>query len=357
MAQIVLYKEKLRKNFNFLNKMFLEKEIAWAVVAKLLCGNELFLKELLKLKVPEVCDARISNLKKIKEIAPEVETVYIKPPAKSAINEVVKYADASFNTELQTIKWLSEEAVKQKKIHKVIIMIEMGDLREGVMGEDLIDFYSSIFKLPNISVTGLGTNLNCMSGVLPSEDKLIQLSLYKQLIEVTFKRKIPWLTGGTSIVIPLLFNQQIPKGINHFRIGETLFFGKNLFTDEIIEGMESSIFKLFSEIIEITEKPIIPTGVLAENPSGEITTFSEEDYGKTQTRAIIDFGVLDISNLEFLIPDDKDIDFVGGSSDMLILDISNSSKNYKIGDKITFDLKYMGALRLLSSDYIEKVVE
>lgn len=356
MAHIILYKEKLKKNFDFLNNLFCENKISWAVVAKLLCGNEIFLKELLSLKMTEVCDARISNLKKIKQLAPEVETVYIKPPAKTAIREVVKYADASFNTEFQTIKWLSEEAVKQKKNHKVIIMIELGDLREGVMGEDLIDFYSTIFNLPNISVTGLGTNLNCLSGVLPSEDKLIQLSLYKQLIEATFKRKIPWLTGGTSAVIPLIFRQQIPIGINHFRVGETLFFGNNLFTDEIIEGMESSIFKLFAEIIEITVKPIVPSGVMGENPSGETVSFTEDDYGKTQTRAIIDFGVLDISNLDFLIPDDKAIDFVGGSSDMLILDISNSPINYKIGDKIPFDMKYMGALRLLSSDYIEKVV-
>lgn len=356
MAQITLYREKLQKNFKFLNQLFQENEISWAIVAKLLCGNELFLKELLSLNTQEVCDARISNLKKIKRLSPHVETVYIKPPAKTAIKDVIKYADASFNTEFQTIKWLSEEAVKQKKTHKVIIMIELGDLREGVMGEDLIDFYSSIFNLPNIDVTGLGTNLNCLSGVLPSEDKLIQLSLYKQLIEATFDRKIPWLTGGTSAVIPLIFRQQIPKGINHFRVGETLFFGNNLFTDELIEGMESSIFKLFAEIIEITEKPIVPSGILGENPSGETVVFSEEDYGKTQVRAIIDFGVLDISNLDFLIPEDPDIDFVGGSSDMLILDITSSKQKYKIGDKIAFDMKYMGALRLLSSDYIEKVV-
>ncbi len=222
--------------------------------------NELYLKELLTLDIKESCDARVSNLVKIKKLAPEIDTVYIKPPAKRSIKKIVKYADASFNTEFETIKWLSEEAVRQNKIHKIIIMIELGDLREGVMGEDLMDFYGSIFKLPNIKVTGIGTNLNCLHGVYPSEDKMVQLSLYKQLIESKFNRKIPWVTGGTSVVIPLLLMKQLPAGINHFRVGEALFFGNNLITGETFEGMETDVFTLFAEIIEITEKPITPMG-------------------------------------------------------------------------------------------------
>ncbi len=109
-------------------------------------------------------------MKAIKKIDPNVQTVYIKPPARRAVKSLVKYADVSFNTEFDTIKLISEEAVKQnKKKHKIIIMVEMGDLREGVLGDNLVDFfYSSIFKLPNIEVVGLGTNLNCLNGVMPS---------------------------------------------------------------------------------------------------------------------------------------------------------------------------------------------
>jgi predicted amino acid racemase len=103
----------------------------------------------------------------------------------------VHYADVSFNTEIDTIKMLSAEAQKQNKTHKIIIMIEMGDLREGVMGEELIEFYGHILSLPNIQIRGIGTNLNCLSGIMPTQDKLIQLSLYKQLIEAKFNIEIP----------------------------------------------------------------------------------------------------------------------------------------------------------------------
>lgn len=355
MAYIELYKDKLKKNYQFLDNLFKENEIEWAVVSKLLCGNEKYLKEVIDLGTKEICDSRISNLEAIKKLDPSVQTVYIKPPAKRSIPRLVKYADASFNTEYKTIKWISDEAVKQNKKHKVIIMIELGDLREGVMGDHLMDFYESVFNLPNIEVTGIGSNLNCLYGVMPSEDKLVQLSLYEQLIEAKFNRKIPWVTGGTSVVIPLLFRKQVPDGINHFRIGETLFFGLDLFTQEVVPGMEGDVFKLHSEIIEITEKPKIPSGYMEANPSGETFEINEEDYGKTSYRAILDIGLLDVSE-DFLIPDDDSIEITGASSDMLIVDLGESSSNYKVGDLVSFKLKYMGALGVFNSDYIEKRV-
>ena len=353
MAILKMNREKLRRNYVFLDDHFSAHNIEWAVVSKLLCGNRLFLKELIDLGPSEICDSRISNLRVIKEINPTIQTVYIKPPAKRSIPDIITYADVSFNTEYLTMKLLSKEAVKQNKTHKIIIMLEMGDLREGVMGDQLMDFYKSVFELPNLKITGIGTNLNCLNGVMPSEDKLIQLSLYKQLIEAKFDQKIPWVTGGTSVVFPLLVSNRLPTGINHFRIGEALFFGNNLFTRETIEGMEENVFTLFAEIIEIREKPIVPSGVLDANPSGNIYEIDEQNYGKTAYRAIIDIGLLDI-NVDYIKADDTRIHVEGASSDMIVLDITEAKEDYKVGDFITFTLNYMGALSLLNSNYIEK---
>ncbi len=353
MAYLELYKDKLKHNYQFLDALFKQHGKEWAVVSKMFCGNRMYMEELIKLGTKEICDSRISNLKVVKDIDPSVQTVYIKPPAKGSIKKIVKYADVTFNSELATIKMLSDEAVKQKKTHKVIIMIELGDLREGIMGDHLMDFYDSIFKLPNIKISGIGTNLNCLNGVLPSQDKLIQLGLYEQLIEAKFNTKIPWVTGGTSVIIPMLYKHQVPASVNHFRVGETLFFGSDLLNDGIIKGMQSDVLKLFTEIIEVTEKPKVPIGTLAENPSGGVFEVDENDFGKKMHRAIIDVGLLDVS-ANFLIPEDEKITVVGASSDMLVIDIGESDRNYKVGDIVSFKLKYMGALGLLNSDYIEK---
>jgi predicted amino acid racemase len=112
---------------------------------------------------------------------------------------------------------------------------------------------------------------------------------------------------------------------------------------------------LFTQIIEITKKPKVPIGQLAANPSGDVFEVNEEDYGKESYRAILDIGTLDIS-VEYLIPDDEEINIVNASSDMLVVDLGDKSPNYKVGDEISFQLKYMGALSLLNSDYIEKRV-
>ncbi|MEX1188223.1 MAG: alanine/ornithine racemase family PLP-dependent enzyme [Bacteroidia bacterium] len=353
MAYITIDIKKLEHNFQFLDKHFKAKNTEWAIVTKLLCGHMPTIEFLVQFGAKELCDSRLSNIQKIKEAFPSVQTVYIKPPAKLSISNIVKYADVSFNTEFQTLVWLSEEAVKQNKIHKVIIMIELGDLREGVLGEDLLDFYGKVFELPNINVTGIGTNLNCLNGVMPSEDKLIQLSLYKQLIEAKFNCEIPWVTGGTSVVLPLLFNNQLPKGINHFRIGEMLYFGNDLVNNAPVEGMFTDVMRLYGEVIEISEKPLVPYGVIDESPSGHSPVINADDYGKTSVRAILDLGLLD-TLIDQITPLDENIKIAGGSSDMLVLDLKHNKKNYKIGDVISFSMEYMAALGVMSSDYIEK---
>lgn len=355
MAYLNIYKDKLHHNFKYLDQLFSSKNIDWAVVSKILCGNKELLELLIDLGISEICDARISNLEKIKKIHPEVNTVYIRPPAKRSISRVVKYANVSFNTEYDTIKLLSDEAVKQNVTHRIIIMIELGDLREGVLGDQLLNFYERVFELPNIEVVGIGANLNCMYGVMPNEDKLIQLSLYKQLIEAKFNTKIPWVTGGTSVVIPLLLKRRLPAGINHFRVGETLYFGNNLFNGKPIKGMKPDVFELVTEIIEIREKPKVPYGELEENPSGDVFEIDENDYGKKSYRAILDIGLLDISP-EYLIPKDKKLKIAGASSDMIIIDLGDTNRNYKVGDLLTFKVKYMGALSLLNSEYIGKKI-
>lgn len=355
MAILKLYREKLQHNYRFLVTLFLEREIEWGVVSKLLCGHKTFLKELVELGVVEFHDTRISNLKMIKNLAPNAQTVYIKPPAKRNIANIIKYADVSFDTDYSTLQLLSDEAVKQGKQHKVIIMIEMGDLREGVMGEDLVEFYAQVFNLPNIQIVGIGTNLNCLNGVMPSHDKLIQLSLYKQLIEARFNRKIPWITGGTTVTVPLILRGLLPKAINHFRVGEGLFFGKDLFNGGSIEGMETEVFTLHAEIIELYEKPVVPIGDQMENVFGNIPQFDEKDIGRMSFRAILDMGLLDI-NPSYLTPHDEAVTILEASSDMLVVDLGEEAGMYKVGVEISFSVRYMGVLSLMNSRYIDKVV-
>lgn len=355
MATIVLNSKKLLSNYRYLEKLFAKNHIQWSVVSKMLCGNRLFVKELINLGIKQICDSRVSNLRAIKGQDPEIETIYIKPPPKSQIPGVVRYADISFNTQLETIRLLSKEAQKQEKIHKIIIMIELGELREGVMREDVVDFYEKVFELPSIEVIGVGTNLSCLYGVLPNHDKLIQLSLYKQLIETKFNKKIPLVSGGSSVTIPLIDTKLLPKGINHFRVGETLYLGTDVYNNTTYKKMHNDVFTLYAEIIELIEKPVVPMGEMGTNVDGQTFEFKEEEAGKTSWRAIIDLGLLDVEEAH-IEPADKNMSFVGASSDMLVVDLGENPDRHKVGDKLEFHLDYMGTLRVINSRYIDKKV-
>ena len=353
MAFITLNINKLKSNFDYLDNLFKKNGIEWSIVTKLLSGNKNFLTALLKFDIKRIADSRVSNLKMIKSINPKIETIYIKPPAKRSISNIVKYADISMNTEFETIKLLSQEAKKQKKVHKIIIMIELGELREGIMGEDFVGFYESVFKLKNIKVVGIGTNLSCLYGVLPNHDKLIQLSLYEQLIEAKFNRQIPYVSGGSSVTIPLIFQNLLPKGINHFRVGETLFLGTDVYNNSKFKKMNSDIFMLYSEIIELIEKPTVPMGEMGRNVEGEKLEFKQSNIGETSYRAIIDLGLLDAetNHLEFT---DKSLKFVGASSDMIVIDLGVNKNKYNVGDLVEIKMDYMGILRIMNSKYIGK---
>jgi predicted amino acid racemase len=119
--------------------------------------------------------------------------------------------------------------------------------------------------------------------------------------------------------------------------------------------MHGDVFELNAEIIEMQEKSLLPTGTLAANPQGEVIEIDENLYGLTSFRAILDIGLLDIDP-KYLIPKDDEYELLGASSDMLVLNLGRNPKGYKVGDLVKFNLKYMGALGIMNSSYVDKVI-
>lgn len=356
MAHITLHTSRLEHNYRFLSGLFSRHAIEWAMVVKMLCGHTEFLKEVLSLGPNDVCDSRLSNLKKIKKIDPSRQTVYIKPPAKRLAKSIVSFADVSFNTEIETLKLLSLEAGRQNKVHKVILMLELGELREGIMGAEFMDFFQNVRNLKHISIIGIGANLNCFNGILPDQDKMRQLMAYREAIRKQFGVDLPYISGGSSVTIPLLFTGAMPPAINHFRVGETLFFGTDVYHQTMLEGMVSDVFVLTGEIIELNEKPMVPTGTAGVNLVGDTVEYDQSLKGRTSTRAILDIGLLDI-DFAAIRPREKGIEILGGSSDMLILDLGDNGKEWKVGDTMEFSLNYLSTLRAMNSEYIDKKIQ
>ncbi|OFZ11402.1 MAG: hypothetical protein A3D92_13430 [Bacteroidetes bacterium RIFCSPHIGHO2_02_FULL_44_7] len=362
MAELIIHTKKIQKNIQFLSAYFQARSIKWSLVTKVFSGDKDFLKHVLTDEVIQhidsVGDSRLTSLKNLKAVNPGVRTIYIKPPAKMYADEIVRYADVSLNTSYSTIEALNAAAKKVDKIHQIIIMVELGELREGVIRTELMNFYERIFQLKNIEVIGIGSNLGCMYGIEPTYDKLLHLSLYKELISSKFNQDLTYVSGGTSITLPLIENNTIPKDINHFRVGEAAFFGISPFDNKPFKELSIDTFEFQANIIELEEKQHVPDGVIGEGNIGHSAGLKHSDTNGTSFKAILDFGLLDLDqkDIEFV---DRELDYVGITSDMLVVDLglnktTNGKKKYSIGDKIHFKPNYMAVARLLNSKFIGK---
>ncbi len=234
-------------------------------------------------------------------------------------------------------------------------MVEMGDLREGVVRERLLEFVGRALRFENLKIEGLGTNFNCLNGTMPSEDKLWQLGLFRELVELRYGVTLAWVSGGSSVALPMLFDGRVPPAVNHFRIGETLFFGRDLRDGGTFDGMRDDVFELEAEVIEVAEKPSEPSGPFGEDPFGDRRDDAQTGPTGTARRAILDVGWLDLDP-EFLASSEDGVEIVDVSSDMTVVDVGSRTTPTRVGDRLRFRLRYMGALKLLNSDYIDKIV-
>ncbi|MCF8242251.1 MAG: alanine racemase [Melioribacteraceae bacterium] len=361
MATLTVHTDRLIDNISKLTNYLNENDIEFTLVTKLLSGHKPTLEKLMSnpviKKLHSVGDSRISNLRTIKEINPSVVTMYIKPPAMVLVKKVIQYADISLNSSETVIQALDKEAKRQGKIHRVIVMIEMGELREGVVRDNVLSFYEKVFNLSNIQIIGLGTNLGCMYGIEPTYDKMIQLSLYKQLIDAKFGTNLELVSSGSSITLPLISKNKLPAGVNHFRIGETAFLGTSPYNNKKFRNLSTTGFDFSAEILELEKKDRIPDGKIGEGNIGHTAEGGnfENVEDNESYRAIVDFGELDV-DVNNITTKDKHVTFFGTTSDMTVYDLGQKKYKYKVGGQIHFTPNYMATARLMNSRYVSKKI-
>jgi len=340
---------KVTHNTEVISKLCRELDIDIAGVSKVYCAERPVVEAVLKGGVELIADSRIENLIKLEGLS--CKKMLLRLAMESEAELVVKHADISLNSELDTIKMLSREAKAQNKVHGIILMVDLGDLREGVLETEVIDIAREILKLDNIKLSGIGTNLTCYGGVIPDENNLGVLVKLKNQIKEQLGYEIEIVSGGNSSSLYLAIGGRMPKGINQLRIGEAIVLGRETAYGEDVPGCFKDCFIIKGEIVEIKYKPSVPKGKIGMDAFGKTPHF--EDRGIIK-RAIVALGRQDI-NSDGLFPADKNIEILGASSDHLILDITNSEKDYKVGEIVEFNIDYGCLLKSMTSPYIKKV--
>ncbi|HAQ40991.1 MAG TPA: alanine racemase [Clostridiales bacterium] len=351
--RLVIDLKKVKNNLDKTIKMVKGSGCSLMIVTKGCCADMEVYKLLEESDIDYLADSRIQNLKKYE--GTKKGRVLLRLPMMSEADEVVRYADISLNSEIETIKRLNEAAAKQDKKHKILLMIDLGDLREGIFFKDEDEIYHAvedILELSNIELYGLGVNLTCYGAVIPKKENLSVLVETAAKIEKKFNIKLQMISGGNSSSVYLIGRNELPEGINNLRVGEAFLLGDETAYSQMLEGFCDDAFTLEAEIIELKKKQSIPVGETGVDAFGNKPVY--EDLGIIK-RAIIAVGRQDVDP-ENLHPIDSEISVLGASSDHLILNVDNSRIDYKVGDIVKLKLSYSSLLRATtSSSYVERV--
>ncbi|MHB1393153.1 MAG: ornithine racemase Orr [Clostridia bacterium] len=343
--------DKLTHNTKVLMEKCSKLGIDVVPVTKVYCGIPEIAKASVAAGVKMLADSRIENIIKMKDL--NVPKLLLRIPMLSQVDEIVEYVDISLNSEYEVIKALSEKALEKGKIHNIILMVDLGDLREGEWSETAVEFAGRIIELKGVRLVGVGTNLTCYGAVIPNKENLGQLVAVAEEIERKYNIKLDIISGGNSSSIHLVEKNEVPNRINQLRLGESIVLGTESAYGERIDGTYGDVFTYMAEIIELKEKPSIPTGETGVDAFGEIPVFIDRGIRK---RAILASGRQDIK-LDGIKPRDKDAIVLGASSDHLIIDVSDCKKEYKTGDIMKFDMSYGAMLAAFTSEYVKKIVE
>lgn len=338
---------KISHNIKTLKELYGSKGVDVIGVTKVVCGNSDIADTFVKNGISILADSRISNIRRMRTEGVKAQFLLLRTPLLSQAEEVVKYADISFNSEISVIKILSRFAVEQNTKHKIILMVELGDLREGIMPSDLDSTIEQIIGLEGIELVGLGTNLACFGGIAPDDEKMKYLSTLATNVEKKFGITLDFVSGGNSANYDWFMSTKNVGRINNLRIGESIFLGRETLHRNPIPGLFTDAFTLVAEVIESKTKPSIPYGEVSQDTSGNIPKF--KDNGQIK-RAILGIGLQDVM-VSGLTPK-LDVDIIGASSDHIIVDSKNIE--YKVGTELGFNVSYGALLSAMTSPYVIK---
>ncbi|AGB40236.1 putative amino acid racemase [Halobacteroides halobius DSM 5150] len=317
-------------------------------VTKGVCGDLKVAEAMIDGGVSGLADSRLSNLAQLNYL--DIPLLLLRIPMLSEVDKVVKYADISLNSELEVVQALNKAAQESNSIHQVILLVDLGDRREGMLPSDLMETIHKVKQLGNIKLIGLGTNLACFRGVLPTQEKMAELNKLVQEARERFDLKLPIVSGGNSSSLPLLLKDNYSPVSNQFRIGETILLGREVPSGESFANISLDAFKLTAEVIELKEKSTAIEDEVTENAFDQIKEVVDKGIRK---RAILAVGRQDIYP-QGLTSLTKGITIEGASSDHLIIDVINNS-DIKLGSKIEFRLNYAALLQAMTSPYVKKV--
>ncbi|WP_330463646.1 alanine/ornithine racemase family PLP-dependent enzyme [Metamycoplasma gateae] len=350
--KIVINETKFKNNVKKAIEICSKQNIDVLAVTKGFCGNRRMAELYHEAGIKKFGDSRLDNFEIYKDIPGHKQLLRI--PMISEIPRMLELCDSSLNGDINVIEKISDYVLeKNLKPHEIVLMVDLGDRREGYLPEETLEIAKKIQDLKGVKLIGLGCNFGCYGARIPSDQSMAEFVKLQHQIEDELNIKLTHMSGGNSLSLHMVWEDRMPKEINVLRMGFAMIFGTEDMYRETIKGMYRDAFRCEAEVIEVDFKSSLPIGACGIDAFGHVPYF--EDIGDIK-RLILGIGKLD-TMFDAMIPYDKDLKILGGSSDHLIINAQDSKIEYKPGDIIKFDLDWGSLLYLFNSSYVEKEFE
>ena len=344
----------VRRNASEIKRRCEEYGIKLTAVIKGVNADAKIVKAILSTGVEQLGTSRLSHIERCRERGIEAGWLLLRIPQLCECADVVRLTDVSLVSGLDIVKALEKECAKQGKCHKIIMMLDTGDLREGYWDRQklLSDCAGIKADCPHITVAGIGSNFTDYGATVPTSDKLEELTAMAKRMEGLLGYPLEYVSGGATTSYPLVHHGQMPKGVNHLRIGETILLDHDLPEEWGVDvDYLSSPVVLRAQVIEVIKKPSVPVGETATDAFDNRPQF--EDRG-IRRRAILALGRADVGDAKKLIPLDKGAEILGATSDHTILDVEDCEREIRVGDVMEFRLTYENLMFAFLSEDVRK---
>jgi predicted amino acid racemase len=341
---------QIEENARKLRKKLEAEDIKLTAVVKGFAGDLNIFKAYQRAGIKSIADSRIENIIKYREAGFQAEILMLRIPMPSEIEELVSYIDSSLVSEAKTAEIFSEKAAAAGRKIDLIVMVDIGDRREGILPENLIELARRIESMEAVNLKGIGTNLGCFAGIIPDKKNTEKLIKIKKELENELGRELEILSAGNTATLRLLADQNLASEITNLRVGEAILLGTDIINQSLLKGLNHYNFCLQAEIVELKEKPSNPEGEMAFGGSGRGQIIEDKGLRK---RAIMAVGKQDI-DYHGLYPELEGVEVLGASSDHLITDITDAAVELAVGDILTFKINYSAMLRAMTSHYVSK---
>lgn len=341
--------DKIEHNTRSVVGLCTAHDIGVTGVTKGVCGAPEVARAMLRGGVRSIGESRLENVRRLREAGVDVPVLLLRMPSLSDVDEVVALTETSLNAELAVLAALSRAAATHGRWHDVVVMVDLGDLREGIWPDRLLPFVQQALELPGVRVAGLGTNLTCFGGVLPTDENMGRLVALVDEVEHTLGLRLDVVSGGNSSALPLIAAGGMPARVNHVRIGEAILLGRETGHRRPWPGTVQDAVVLHGEIVELQRKPSLPIGPRGEDAMGRTPTFTDRG---TVDHALVNIGVVD-TDVSGITPLDDRLRVLGASSDYLVLDATGAHGELRVGDQVGFTPGYGALVTAASSPYVD----